>query len=194
MPTRFRRGTYNRPKSLYEFLAYPALPGPRSLNLLGQLAIALYREDWRRNCSPSHILAAFSTDRCGTSRPRRTASAIVPFTSPFSASSSSRRSDRPRSAGRARPGVFAERPRPEVIDADFGADRRPPRLPGFPVIARLHAPRPRQASALTERVVEGTIDRSNRHSGKAIRNDPLFPFVERSTPVQHRPWFSLGIV
>lgn len=79
-------------------------------------------------------------EACGTARPRRRASPIAASTSRSRASSSSRRSDRPRSAGRARPGFPDGR-----AESGAGAGRRLLRLPGFPVIARLRAPRPRQA-------------------------------------------------
>ena len=75
----------------------------------------------------------------GTARPRRRASPTAASSSRSRASSSSRRSDRPRSAGRARPAFPDGR-----AGAGAGARRRLLRLPGFSVIARLRAPRPRR--------------------------------------------------
>ena len=69
------------------------------------------------------------SESSGISRPRRRASSVTAFVSRSSCSSSSRRSDFPRSAGRARHGTFAGRPMSRARDAAPVVSARDPPIP-----------------------------------------------------------------
>ena len=84
------------------------------------------------------------------------------------ASSSSRRSARPRSPGRARRAFVAGRSCPEVDGAAFGPCRRIPPASGFRFMDRLRVLRPGKRSPTPGRAVERAIDKSFRHKGKSF--------------------------
>ena len=116
----------------------------------------------------------------GTARPRRRASSVTALISRSSWPSSSRRSDFPRSAGRARPGAFAGRLAAGARDAAPAVSGRGPPVRGRRVIAlppsgagTPMSRRPGKPSQPPGRTVERTTDTGFRHGGEAFRNDEI---------------------